>query len=267
MIILALVIGGLTYLAGTLGTQRQTVRQIPAPEITPMLPQPGEPVPRYFQVDPAIVAYLDSGQPSYGVIPVDTLGLALQPIGAYLPRTGDTRFDLTQATVEPTPLPYPTAPPLPLPPAEVLPTIPALAEGSLPRTLPYEAGDRECAPTGWPAEGILTQRFHLFHSGIDIGVPLGTPVLSTHSGQVIYADFHDNGLGYLVVLQSGPFITYYAHNTSFNVSLGQTVGRGSVIAWSGSTGNSTGPHIHYEIRINNVPVDPLTFESRGYPGC
>ncbi|MBN1562907.1 MAG: M23 family metallopeptidase, partial [Anaerolineae bacterium] len=63
------------------------------------------------------------------------------------------------------------------------------------------------------------------------------------------------------------FITYYAHLTEFNVVEGQIVGRGSLIGWTGSTGNSTGPHVHYEIRINDTPVDPLTFEARGYPSC
>ncbi|MEL7235367.1 MAG: M23 family metallopeptidase, partial [Chloroflexota bacterium] len=70
-----------------------------------------------------------------------------------------------------------------------------------------------------------------------------------------------------VILQSGAFITYYAHNTSFNVEPGQAVGKGSIIAWSGNTGNSTGPHVHYETRLNDIPVDPLTFDNRGYYSC
>src|SRR5262249_47853807 len=102
---------------------------------------------------------------------------------------------------------------------------------------------------------------------IDIGVPLGTPVLATQSGQVTFADWSPVGYGNLVIIQNGNFITYYAHNTSFNVIIGQTVRKGSVIAFSGSTGNSSGPHVHYETRIDDVPVDPLTFESRGYPSC
>src|SRR5262249_35497002 len=124
-----------------------------------------------------------------------------------------------------------------------------------------------CAPAGLPVDGILTQRFHAGHSGVDLGVPLGTPVLATMSAQVTFADWSTIGYGYLVILQNGPYITYYAHNTSFNVSVGQFVGKGSIVSWSGSTGNSTGPHVHYETRINDVPVDPLTFESRGYPTC
>jgi murein DD-endopeptidase MepM/ murein hydrolase activator NlpD len=84
---------------------------------------------------------------------------------------------------------------------------------------------------------------------------------------VIFAGWSTVGYGNLVILQNGAFITYYAHLSDFNVVTGQQVGSASVIGWTGSTGNSTGPHIHYEVRINDVPVDPLTFENRGYPAC
>ena len=85
--------------------------------------------------------------------------------------------------------------------------------------------------------------------------------------KVIFAGWRTDGYGNLIILQSGMFITYYAHLTDFNVVAGQIVGRGSVIGFSGSTGNSTGPHVHYEIRINDSEVDPLTFEDRGYNSC
>jgi murein DD-endopeptidase MepM/ murein hydrolase activator NlpD len=101
--------------------------------------------------------------------------------------------------------------------------------------LPYVAGDDECAPAGRPVDGVLTQRFHIYHGGVDFGIPLGTAVIATQSGQVTFAGWSDVGYGYLVVIQSGAFSTYYAHNTSFNVSQGQYVGKGSIIAWSGST--------------------------------
>jgi murein DD-endopeptidase MepM/ murein hydrolase activator NlpD len=189
----------------------------------------------------------------------------IQPVGAYLPRTGNTAFELIPATPFPTPLPYPTSPPLPLPPLPEVATLsPFNADGTV-RVLPY--GGTACAPAGNPVDGVLTQRFHAYHSGIDLGVPLGTPVLATHSGTVSYADWSEIGYGYLVVIQNETFITYYAHNISFNVSVGQAIGKGSIIAWSGSTGNSSGPHVHYETRINDVPVDPLTFEARGYTTC
>jgi murein DD-endopeptidase MepM/ murein hydrolase activator NlpD len=270
VVIVVFVVGGLTYLAGTLGITREPVRAVPTLVVTALPPAPGTPIEHFFQVDAAIIEYLDYRQPSYSIIPLDALGLELQPVGAYLPRTGDTQFDLAAPTPLPTPLPYPTSPPLPLPfmPQTILPTVSAFTEDGTPRTVPYEVPvDTNCAPAGRPVTGILTQRFHMYHSGIDIGVPLGTPVLATHSGQVSFAGWSEIGYGYLVILQSGPYITYYAHNTSFNVSVGQFVGKGSIIAWSGSTGNSTGPHVHYETRINDIPVDPLTFENRGFSTC
>ncbi|MBC7869664.1 MAG: M23 family metallopeptidase, partial [Chitinophagaceae bacterium] len=133
---------------------------------------------------------------------------------------------------------------------------------------PYEVPQNvDCAPSGNPVDGLLTQRFHIGHPGIDLALPIGSPVKATQSAQVIFAGWSEIGYGYLIILQSGPFITYYAHNTSFNVVVGDFVGKGSIVSWSGSTGNSSGPHVHYETRINDVPVDPQTFENRGYASC
>lgn len=269
LLIFIVTVAVFTYLTGYLGISRDPVRTVDVEQVTAVPPLPGTPIARFFQLDPAIINYLDN-QPNYAPAPLDALGPDIQSIGAYLPRTGNTQFDFTQPTPLPTPLPYPTSPPLPLPyvPEEILPTVSPLTENGTPRTLPYELPEgAECAPEGNPVDGVLTQRFHLYHPGIDIGVNLGTPVLATHSAQVIFADWSDIGYGYLVILQSGSFITYYAHNTSFNVTVGQFVGKGSIIAWSGSTGNSTGPHVHYETRVNDIPVDPLTFDSRGFAPC
>lgn len=95
----------------------------------------------------------------------------------------------------------------------------------------------------------------------------GTPVLATHSGEITFAGWSDEGYGNLIIIESGVFSTYYGHLESLNVVDGQAVQRGMVIGWSGSTGNSSGPHLHYEVRINNIPLDPLTFEQRGYISC
>jgi murein DD-endopeptidase MepM/ murein hydrolase activator NlpD len=268
LIILVLIFAvGAVYLSAWLSTQRGVRLVGSQVVITAFPPQPGTPVAPYAQLDPAIITYLQEGQPSYGIVPLDVLGVDIQPVGAYLPRSGNTRFQPGEPTPLPTVLPYPTSPPLPVPgvPPQVLPTIPGFGPDGTPLTLPY-AGD-SCAPAGNPVEGILTQRFHYYHSGIDIAVPLGTPILATHSARVTFAGWSDFGYGYLIILQNGPYITYYAHQTSFNVSLDDLVGKGSIIGWSGSTGNSNGPHVHYETRINDVPVDPQTFESRGYGTC
>jgi murein DD-endopeptidase MepM/ murein hydrolase activator NlpD len=253
---------GLVYIAGTLGTLDTSVRVYPV-SVTLTSPVFGTPVALLSQVDPAVIQYLDHSQSGSGVAPLDD---EIAPIGAYLPQSGNTQFELPQATPLPTLLPYPTSPPLPVPQlGEFVPTVdPAFAQ----QVGITSYGGLDCAPAGLPVEGsILTQRFHAYHSGIDLGVPLGTPIQATHSGTVIFAGWSDVGYGYLIIIQNGSFITYYAHQTSFNVIQGQTVGRGSLIGWSGSTGNSSGPHVHYETRIDDVPVDPLTFEARGYPTC
>ncbi|MCB9453361.1 MAG: M23 family metallopeptidase [Anaerolineaceae bacterium] len=267
LVIVVLLAGGAVYLAGQLAAPPAQTTITGINLGVTAAPPLGTPEALFGPLDPAIVPYLEHGQPAYGAIPLDALGPNVQPVGAFLPATGNTRFELGQPTPLPTPLPYPTSPPLPLPalPQQILPTVSVLGPDGTPRTLAY-AGDG-CAPSGLPADGILTQRFHSYHSGVDFGIPLGTPIVATHSGQVTFADWNTFGYGYLVILQNGPFITYYAHLTSFNVSEGNYVGKGSIIAWSGSTGNSSGPHIHYETRINDVPVDPLTFESRGYVSC
>ncbi|RMG70890.1 MAG: M23 family metallopeptidase [Chloroflexi bacterium] len=245
-------VGGLVYLVGNLGSHQPSVRLIKT-ALPTFNPQPIYET--YYLLDPTVLNQLD--------IRLNPQAFNLQPVGVYLPRMGNSQFDLTQPTAIPTLLPYPTGAPLPIPySADNLPPTVNNAD----RIIPYNA-TTDCAPSGNPVDGVLTQRFHARHSGIDIGIPLGTPVLATHSGEVTFAGWSDVGYGYLVIVESGVFITYYAHNTSFNVSEGQLIGRGSIIAWSGSTGNSTGPHVHYEVRINNIPVDPLTFESRGFTTC
>lgn len=111
-------------------------------------------------------------------------------------------------------------------------------------------------PSGRPVGGTLTQDFHTGHNGLDFGVPVGTPVKSTMDGKVVYSGWNDQGYGNLVIVENGAFRTYYAHLSSIPVSMGDQVAAGSVIGLSGNTGNSTGPHLHYEIRKNRVAIDP-----------
>lgn len=118
----------------------------------------------------------------------------------------------------------------------------------------------------WPVSGVITSDFgwrnhpifgrQIFHSGIDIGVDEGTPVHAADAGTVVYSGWMD-GYGYAVVIDHGNGMsTLYGHNSSLAVSEGESVSKGSVIAYAGSTGNSTGPHVHFEVRINGDPVDP-----------
>jgi murein DD-endopeptidase MepM/ murein hydrolase activator NlpD len=123
---------------------------------------------------------------------------------------------------------------------------------------PTRAGGLE--PSGWPLQvrGFMTARFEGpgGHTGVDIAVPAETPVLATAAGVVIEAGF-DSILGHHVVLaHAGALETTYAHNVRLLVELGQRVARGEAIAYSGSTGRSSAPHLHYEVRRAQRPVDP-----------
>jgi murein DD-endopeptidase MepM/ murein hydrolase activator NlpD len=97
------------------------------------------------------------------------------------------------------------------------------------------------------------------HEGIDIAVPEGTTVVAAAAGTVIHAGWL-GGYGNLVVVDHGNGLaTAYAHNSGYAVSVGQSVGQGQVIAYSGNTGNSSGPHVHFEVRANGTAVDPLGY--------
>lgn len=113
-------------------------------------------------------------------------------------------------------------------------------------------------PSGRPVGGVLTQEFHPGHNGLDFGVPVGTPIKATMDGKVISAGWNNQGYGNLVIVENGAFRTYYAHLSSIPVSVGDSVTAGATIGLSGNTGHSTGPHLHYEIRKNNVPIDPTS---------
>ena len=115
----------------------------------------------------------------------------------------------------------------------------------------------------WPVSGPVTSgfgsRWGRMHEGIDIAVGPGTPVHAAAAGTVIYAGWME-GYGNLVVIDHGNGLsTAYGHNSALASSVGQGVSAGQVIAYSGSTGHSTGPHVHFEVRVNGSPVDPLGY--------
>ncbi|HWH15359.1 MAG TPA: peptidoglycan DD-metalloendopeptidase family protein [Miltoncostaeaceae bacterium] len=115
----------------------------------------------------------------------------------------------------------------------------------------------------WPAAGTFTSpfgpRWGRMHEGIDIAVPTGTPVSAAAAGRVISSGW-SGGYGNLVVIDHGGGIaTAYAHNSRLLVSPGQSVGQGTTIALAGSTGHSTGPHVHFEVRVNGAAVDPMRY--------
>jgi len=99
-----------------------------------------------------------------------------------------------------------------------------------------------------------------FHAGIDIGAPYGTNIVASDAGVVIVAGYNSGGYGnYVVINHGGGYTTLYAHCSSLNVSRGQSVSRGQVIAKCGSTGMSTGPHIHYEVQLNGKTTNPMQY--------
>lgn len=121
----------------------------------------------------------------------------------------------------------------------------------------------------WPVNGVVTSpygyRTHpifgttIYHSGIDIGVDYGTPVHAADGGVVVEAGWI-SGYGYAVIIDHGNGLsTLYGHNQELAVSEGQSVSQGQVIAYAGSTGNSTGPHVHFEVRANGDPVAPSAY--------
>jgi murein DD-endopeptidase MepM/ murein hydrolase activator NlpD len=102
-------------------------------------------------------------------------------------------------------------------------------------------------------------RWGRMHEGIDITCATGTPVRAAGAGTVIWAGWR-GGYGNLVVVDHGGGLsTAYAHNSAYASSVGQSVAAGQVISYAGSTGNSSGPHVHFEVRVNGSAVDPLRY--------
>ena len=120
----------------------------------------------------------------------------------------------------------------------------------------------------WPAPGYgtITSKFgwrswsQSYHKGIDIGAPTGANIVASNAGTCVVSSFNAGGYGNYVILDhGGGYLTVYGHFSRRCVSVGQRVGRGQVVGLCGSTGRSSGPHLHFEIRVNGVAQNPLNY--------
>jgi murein DD-endopeptidase MepM/ murein hydrolase activator NlpD len=130
--------------------------------------------------------------------------------------------------------------------------------------------ERSVTPSIWPVPGSLSDGFggrrnpfggssSEFHAGQDIATAWGTPVEATANGKVLFAGWQ-SGYGQLVEIDhGGGLTTRYGHLSDVDVEVGQQIVKGQTVGKVGSTGRSTGPHLHYEIRLNDEPVDPKTY--------
>ncbi|RMG59372.1 MAG: M23 family metallopeptidase, partial [Deltaproteobacteria bacterium] len=127
----------------------------------------------------------------------------------------------------------------------------------------------ESMPTLWPVRGVISSGFGtrispftrraVFHRGLDIQAPMGAEVRAAGAGKVVRSSF-DPSFGNVVVIDHGNgYRSLYAHMSEILVRLGDYVQRGQVIGRVGTTGRSTGPHLHFEIRVNGVPTNPFRY--------
>jgi len=139
--------------------------------------------------------------------------------------------------------------------------------GALPPTAAVRqapvASLRRAAALQWPLRGVLYARFgkkgRSPHDGIDLAAPAGTPVRTAGEGSVLFAG-PQQGYGLLVIIEHAHgLVTVYAHNRDLRVKTGQAVREGQVIATVGESGKTSGPHLHFEVRQDGAPVDPLDF--------
>ena len=132
------------------------------------------------------------------------------------------------------------------------------SSANLPSTVPVSGSGQFSWPVNGPIVSGFGPRWGRMHEGIDIGVGTGTPIAAAASGTVIVAGW-SGGYGNLVVVSHGSISTAYAHMSRIAVSNGQQVGRGTVLGAVGCTGHCFGPHLHFEVRVNGSPQNPVLY--------
>ncbi len=178
------------------------------------------------------------------------------------------RLSSPDSVIEGMVLLLPGAVPPPPPPAPALvqepPAAPAPPPVAAVEPAPVGQAPAPASSSGyiWPFHGAISQGFSATHHGIDIDGfgAYGAPIVAAASGTVILAAYQDWGYGnYVIIQHADGSSTLYAHLSAISVTQGQVVEQGEVIGALGSTGYSTGPHLHFEIHIGGVPVDPLAY--------
>jgi len=145
---------------------------------------------------------------------------------------------------------------------DIYPTVPLRLDndkpeiiGPAPNEWPYGSGEFI-----WPLQGWLTQDYHVRHRAVDIAAPIGTPIIAVDRGTVTRAGWNEQGYGLFVIVDHNiGYVTLYAHLSEIWVEAGDVVTQGQFLGAVGSTGNSTGPHLHLEVRDFGNRVNPLDF--------
>ena len=137
---------------------------------------------------------------------------------------------------------------------------------STPDSIVVQSDSLRHIPIGVPIEGWITREFSMNiygfggeHPGVDFATKIGTEVKATADGRVVFAGWDDIYGNLVGIDHQNGYVTYYGHNSKILVNVGDTIRRDEVIALSGNTGRSSAPHLHYEIRKDDVPVDPKDF--------
>jgi murein DD-endopeptidase MepM/ murein hydrolase activator NlpD len=141
-------------------------------------------------------------------------------------------------------------------------TVPVLKRTERPQMIATPSNASLPARTGrlgWPVNGILTQYFWWGHTGVDVAAPYGTTIGASDAGVVVATGWVPVGGLRVCVQHSGGLQTCYYHTGAVFVSPGQTVQRGQAIASIGMTGVTTGPHVHWELKVNGVAANPLSY--------
>lgn len=255
------------------------------PRVNQHTVQPGETlwrISQLYDLDVNALARENGLRPPYIIRAGERLRLpsgATEPQIASLPPAGIEPPPPAAAAPDRPPLPrrkpVAGAPPPPAPSAVARPAAPAVSPPSpapQPAVAPKPATGKVTMPPVparaagrflWPAEGRVLSRFGpkpggLHNDGLNIAVPRGAPVRAAQNGVVVYTGNEPRGFGNLVLLKhDGGWITAYAHNEAVLVARGAVVARGQIIAQAGSTGSVSEPQVHFEIRKDGRPVDPM----------